>query len=156
MTSTYYQEYNNLVSSLARDYFPNPDDAEEAMQEVFIKLLTIKEHAPKDKDAWVYRIVDNLLKDLKRKERSTRRTEERAVQHAEDVIDYDDPLTLLEREEAAIIAIENYEALPAIFKEIMELRYTQEMSYDQIASKLGISMGTVASRIARAKEMIQV
>lgn len=156
MTSTYCpHEFKTMVLTLSRDYFPNPEDAEDAAQEVFIKLMSLKS-MPEDREAWAYTVTDNMLKDMKRKERARNRAEERAVQWLEDTVDHNDPLSVLEQEEAQMLLIENYVALPASMKELMELRYTQGMSYEEIATKLNISIGTVGSRIARAKEMLKV
>jgi RNA polymerase sigma-70 factor (ECF subfamily) len=145
-----------MVLTLARDYFTNPEDAEDAVQEVYIKLLAVASRAPDSPDdlaPWVYRVAENTLKDLKRKDRFRRRTDERSQFHADDVIDYEDPLAVMLKEEAASRFLSNYGKLPHHLMLVFMARYHEGLSYEDIAERFGIAVGTVASRIARAKEM---
>jgi RNA polymerase sigma-70 factor (ECF subfamily) len=147
------------VLTLARDYFPNPEDAEDAVQEVYIKLATAGSRAPDgDADAggWVYRVAENTLKDLKRKARLRNRADIRDVLHYDDVVDNDDPLTLLLRQEAGSMFLSNYGNLPPKLRTVFIARYQDGLSYEQIAKKYNIAIGTVASRMTRARELCQV
>jgi len=47
------------------------------------------------------------------------------------------------------------DALEDIYKEVIELRYSQEMSYSQIAEVLECNIGTVKSRLFKAKEFLK-
>ena len=159
MTSTYYHEYKDMVLTLARDYFPNPEDAEDAVQEVYIKLATAGSRtpdAPSDAGGWVYRVAENTLKDLRRKAKLRNRMNSRDVLHYDDVVDNDDPLTVLLKQEAGSMFLSNYGRLPPKLRTLFIARYQDGLSYDQIAEKYNIAIGTVASRMARAREMCQV
>ena len=159
MTSTYFQEHKNMVLTLARDYFPVPEDAEDAMQEVFIKLNSVRNRAPsssEERASWVYAVTENLMRDLKRRERVRSRADEWVGMWVDEVVDHDDPLTLLEREEAVAAFVAGWETLTPPLLEVMQLRYEEGKSYEEIAEQLGLAVGTVGSRIARAREVLQV
>ena len=62
-----YQKYENMIKALTRDYFPVKEDAEDAAQEIAIKLLTMKDSPPQDNEAgWMYVVIDNACKDIYR------------------------------------------------------------------------------------------
>lgn len=159
MTNTYFQEYRDMVLTLARDYFPNPEDAEDAMQEVFIKLNSVSSRAPSapaDLGGWVYTVTENLMRDLKRRERVRNRADEMVGYWVDEVVDHNDPAVLLEQEEAVAAFVSGWQTLPPILRQTMSLRYEEGKSYDEIAKLTGVAVGTVSSRIARAREELQV
>lgn len=67
-----------------------------------------------------------------------------------------DPLRLLERkfERAQVNAA--IATLPPLFREVLILREIEELSYDEIAQVAGIPVGTVMSRLSRARAMLRV
>jgi RNA polymerase sigma-70 factor (ECF subfamily) len=46
-------------------------------------------------------------------------------------------------------------ALPQIYRDILIMREVNELSYEEIAAILGISIGTVKSRISRARDLVR-
>ena len=155
MTDTYYHEHKTMVLTLAQDYFPNPADAEEAAQEVFLKLFRVQRFMPKGEQAkpWVYTVASNILKDLLRKESNRQKLAQTMGYEADEVVDFDDPYTHNEKEEAANFFMVNYAALEEPYRTTFMLRYENGLSYEAIADKMGVAVGTVSSRIARAKEL---
>lgn len=158
MTSTYYQEYTRKIEALARDYFPIPEDAEDATQEVFAKLISMHgKHPEGEAEApWVYTVANNLLLDLKRKATTAERHAERAAPLPEEMVDYDDPMERASREELAIIFSAKYDCLPDVLRNTFDMRFIEGMSYEAIAEREGVPVGTVASRIHRAKELCRL
>lgn len=144
-----------MVLTLAQDYFPNPADAEEAAQEVFLKLFRVQRFIPKGEEAkpWVYTVAANVLKDLLRKENNRQKLAQAMGYEAEEVVDFDDPLTHNEREEAANFFMINYAALEEPYRTTFMLRYEEGLSYEAIAERMGVAVGTVSSRLARAREL---
>jgi RNA polymerase sigma-70 factor (ECF subfamily) len=61
------------------------------------------------------------------------------------------PSATLEREELARITHDVLEELPEIFRTVLVLREYEDMAYQDIADLLGISIGTVESRLFRAR-----
>lgn len=155
LTDTFYQEHKKMVLTLAQDYFPNPADAEDAVQEVFLKLHRVHKFIPAGDETrpWVYTVSDNLLKDLLRKEANRQRLGRCLDYEADDIVDFDDPETLAEREEAMTCFIANYSRLEEPYRTAFFLRYEEGLSYDAIAERTGVPIGTVSSRIKRAKDL---
>ena len=66
-----------------------------------------------------------------------------------------DPATaLIERADAAMLR-EAVDALPPVYREVIVLRELEGLSYKEIADVTGASMGTVMSRLARARKQLQ-
>jgi RNA polymerase sigma-70 factor (ECF subfamily) len=61
------------------------------------------------------------------------------------------PDARMEQEEIAAITQEVLEELPEIFRTVLVLREFEELAYQDIADVLGISIGTVESRLFRAR-----
>ena len=155
MTNTFYHEHKNVVLTLASDYFPNPADAEDAAQEVFLKLHRVRRFIPNGEEAkpWVYTVADNALKDLKRKEGNREKLMHTLCYEPEDIIDFDDPYSYNEREEAAACFMQKYNDLEEPYRTTFILRYEEGLSYEAIAERTGVAIGTVSSRIKRAKDL---
>jgi len=66
-----------------------------------------------------------------------------------------DPETELLRQADARLLRQAFEALPLPFREVMVLRELEGMSYKEIATIAGIPIGTVMSRLARARRQLQ-
>jgi RNA polymerase sigma-70 factor (ECF subfamily) len=64
------------------------------------------------------------------------------------------PEELMGTERRAALVRQAVSSLPQPFREIVALREWQDLPYDAIASRLGISEGTVKSRLFRARQML--
>ena len=65
------------------------------------------------------------------------------------------PADILERSDNEEIMNKAMESLPPEYAEIMRMRVAEELSYEEISEKLGLSIGTVKSRIARARDCLR-
>lgn len=135
------------IYSMTRDYEASLD----LTHEVFLRAL--KEKRLFDKDfkimAWLYRVSRNLsLNYLRSKD----------IRSSFEVIDckscYESAPSTIEKEEEKRLLNKVVEKLPTKFKEIIVLRYYDELSYEEIGEVLGIKIGTVMSRLFRAKERL--
>lgn len=146
--------------NIALRYMRNEDDALDVLQESFIKvfrhLSSFKEES--SFDTWVYRIVVNTCNDMLRKNSNQKKTDSL---HAGGTSDEEWELELpdksptpeeaLEHKEKARFILESMERLTAEQKEIVVLRDIQGFSYEEISDMLECSLGTVKSRINRAR-----
>ncbi|MBP3378693.1 MAG: sigma-70 family RNA polymerase sigma factor [Clostridia bacterium] len=113
---------------------------------------------------WLYRITVNTARDMLRYE--SRRGTVSLVKDTEDEDDgseWDVPVTsgdtipedAMERKEAILAVRRAIEELPEDQRQIIVMRDLHELSYQEIADKLGIELGTVRSRINRGRQKLK-
>jgi len=136
----------------------NRDEAEDLVQETFAKALkgfSSFEQGTNFK-AWIFRILRNTFLNS--------RTGLKAAMVPLDSQD-DDPALPVESETPETILIdrasdrimqEAIEELPVAYREVLLLCEVEEMSYAEIAATLAIPMGTVMSRLSRARRALRV
>ena len=103
---------------------------------------------------WLYRIVINKSKDLltKRKRMVEKSIDDNEQQFVDDRLGFEKKLELSDESSYLIKKINQLEN---IYKEVIELRYFEEMSYSDIAELLECNVGTVKSRLFKAKEILK-
>ncbi len=151
--------YQRRAFIAALGFLGNPEDAREASQEAFARAFRALDSYDPDRPfyPWFHRILRNLC--LNRIER--RRRAPVASDELERV--GTSPTTLLGRspETAAIDdesqlrvqrAIEN---LSVQHREIITMRHYQDLSYEEMAEALGVPVGTVMSRLYRARAALR-
>lgn len=155
--------YQRRLFGLARHYSKSAAEVEDIVQDTFLKaysrLATFQQSS--SFYTWLYRIaVNTILDGMKRKGRSPVQAVEdpelsgRSGHGATDATT--ERLTIrpdarLERDETSRITREVMDELPDIFRTVLVMRELEEMTYQEIADTLEISMGTVESRLFRAR-----
>lgn len=136
------------------------DDAEEVLQEVFINCWK-NLHGYDSKMAfstWVYRIAHNTAISAYRKQQT--RGEDVAVRFDPELYDIpSEELSIGDQRDQALSAqtiAQVLAQLKPIHKEILVLRYFEELSYEEISDVLKKSGGTVATLLSRAKKEFEV
>lgn len=154
--------YEKSVYNLALRMTDNAEDAADMAQEAFIKAYNSLGSFRGDSkfSVWLYRIVSNVCLDFLRKQ-SRRPAMSLSVEDddGEDVqLDVPDesmsPESLLERKLTRESVRAGLARLPEDYRQILLLRELQGLSYDEIAQTLDIGVGTVKSRIFRAREKL--
>ena len=155
------ERYQGRMFALVRHYTRNPVEVEDIVQDAFLKAYTRLPGFQQQSSfyTWLCRIAINTSLDfLKRCGRSP-------VKGAEDpeatlglgatarpsVSAIPAPDARLEQAEIARITKEVLAELPEIFRTVLVLREFEDMAYQDIADVLGISIGTVESRLFRAR-----
>ncbi len=155
-------QYEKSVYNLALRMVDNPEDAADMAQDAFIKAYNSLSGFRGDSkfSVWLYRIVSNVCLDFLRKQ-SRRPAVSLSVEDddGEDVqMDVPDdsmsPQQMLERKLTREAVREGLKQLPEDYRQILLLRELQGLSYDEIAQTLDIGVGTVKSRIFRAREKL--
>lgn len=149
--------------SFARFLSRDADAAQDIVQEAFLRAYrSFDNYQGGDPRAWLFAIVRNCYHDwlLERRRRARHEVDgsagpDRPAPTADVVSDVDDPETaLLRRSDAGLVrAVLN--RLPRPLREILVLREIEGLSYREIADIASLPIGTVMSRLARARGQFQ-
>ncbi len=149
-----YNQYWKRVYNFSRLYLSNPRDAEEVVQEVFIKLWEIRHSINEDQsfEGFLFIITRNFIFNQHRRqvnEEAYRRT----VIEALDV--YENPEQELEANDLKAYIDKLIDLLPPRRREIFILSRYQHLSYKEIASQLQIAEKTVEHQISEALRFLK-
>jgi RNA polymerase sigma-70 factor (ECF subfamily) len=153
----------NVASWLSR----NPTDAEDLVQETFLKALRGFDSFEPGSNfkAWIFRILRNTyltsrsglaaMRTVSLDEELSEQTDAGPGLYPEGAIDRQTPeVNLIQLTDRAALQ-SAMEKLPPLLLEVVLLCDVEEMKYKEIASVLDIPMGTVMSRIARARASLR-
>lgn len=159
------RRYQSHVDRVLYHLAPDWEDRADLAQEVWIRVYrNIKRlHEPVKFRGWLSRIATNLFYDELRKRKRTQNPlsldarlsmEDGEVgwEIASDQPRPDEQLTTDEFYDQLRAAIAG---LPEVFRTTIVLREIEGMAYEEIAEITGVSLGTVKSRIARARQRLQ-
>ena len=147
----------NLALRLAR----SPEIAEDIVQDAYVRALSgFDAFRGGDPRAWLFTIVRNRFYDWAR-ERKLKATAPLSIpgDGEEDDFDYWDPdqdtpeRALVRKDEAATVRT-MVDSLPPRLREVIVLKEMEELSYRQIAEVTGAPIGTVMSRLSRARALL--
>lgn len=149
-------EYASTLYRVAYSVLRNPADAEDAVQETFLRVLRHRDTLAEVRDhrVWLIRIVWNIVLDRKR--RSKTRPETDDIEELARVL----PAIGLSAEERAA-AVQHHahvlgcvEKLPAKEREVLILSAFDELNSVEIADVLEITESSVRSRLFRARNLM--
>ncbi len=161
LISRYQQPVYNLALRLLND----PSDASDVVQEVFLKIFRNVDHfrGQSSLKTWIYRITVNEANNQRRWFFRHRRREvglEEEPDEGRNPIDHipdagRSPFDFVfDREKQSLIESALGRINPA-FRESVVLRDIADLSYEEIAEVLQLSLGTVKSRILRGREALR-
>lgn len=149
-----FEAYKDKVYSIAFHYSGDESMARDISQQVFLKLFTIINQFREDSEfsTWLYRVVANACLDEHRK-----RKRFVAVDDAREV----SAMTARGSQEELYIKSQMAESVRAAIADLSPklrmpilLKYVEDLSYEEIASVLDCSKGTVASRLNRGHKAL--
>lgn len=156
------RRYENTIMNMAYRLLGNRDDAADVCQEVFVLLLRkIGSFRGEAKfSTWLYRVSLNACHDYARRlrrhislsESPGEDLPEMEQRLADDGID--SPESSLERAEIQNAVHDAMSRLPYKFKEVIYLHDIRGYNYKEVAEILDISLGTVKSRLNRARNRL--
>lgn len=157
-------QYEKKVYNLAYRLTGNHEDASDVAQEAFIRVYNSLPEFRGDSSfaTWLYRIVNNVGMDELRKRKRQRVTSLDDTVTVEDgemtrqLADHaDGPEQALERVETQRAVQESISALDEEYRMVVVMCDLQGYSYNEIAETLGINLGTVKSRLHRARQALK-
>jgi len=149
-------EYAPTLYRVAFSVLRNAADAEDAVQEVFLRVLRHRDslHDVRDQRVWLVRIVWNIVLDRKRRAKTRPETDD--VTELARVL----PAAGMSAEERATAAQHHahvlglVDRLPAKEREVLMLSAFEELTSVEIAAILGITESSVRSRLFRARNLM--
>jgi RNA polymerase sigma-70 factor, ECF subfamily len=157
------EKYQRKLARLLSRFIRDPAEVEDVTQEAFIKAYRALPAFRGDSAfyTWLYRIGINTAKNYlmamgRRAPTSTEVGAEEAegFEEAEQLRDINTPESLLLSNEIAETVNKTIEGLPEELRKAIEMREIEGMSYEDIAQAMDCPIGTVRSRIFRAREAI--
>jgi RNA polymerase sigma-70 factor (ECF subfamily) len=152
-----------VALALVRD----ENDARELVQDAFLRVFKSLATFQGDSSffTWLYRIVTNLSIDLMRKPgRQTTGLEENRLD-VDDGVDLDppmlgridgaDPTDIVRRREIGARLQAELDALPSYHRAVIVMREIDGLSYEEMAQIMGVSKGTIMSRLFHARQKLQ-
>jgi RNA polymerase sigma-70 factor (ECF subfamily) len=153
--------YRRRVVALALEVTRSAEDAEDVAQETFVKAyLSLKDFKGQSSFyTWIYRIALNMAIDVRRKVArqggKALEFDERVALGASDLKLVEEPDKTLERKQDAQVLEAALQQLSEEQRIVLTLRELDGLSYDEIADVVGISKGTVMSRLHYARKRVQ-
>ena len=157
-------EYKNMVFSLSYKMTNSLEDAEDISQEVFIRVYkSLYNFNPNYKfSTWLYQLTLNICRDRFRKGKIPS-------------VSLDTPLNKDDQKDLRSIIPDNQNnpediimgveqtnfindlitSLPLKYREVIILRHLKDLSYDEMSKILNISLGSVKTRLFRARELLK-
>ena len=158
LVNRYQQKVANVIAKFIRDR----DEIQDVAQEVFIKVFRALPKFRGDSSfyTWIYRIAVNTSKNhLVSKSRRIQNTqlefeEAESFANNEDQRNLDTPDAVYARGELEKTMAKAIDALPGELKSAIIMREVDGLSYEAIAAQMDCPIGTVRSRIFRARDAI--
>ena len=140
-----YSQYSTMLYRLAMIYLGNAYDAEEAVQEAFIRLLY---KAPSFVDTehekrWLLRVQINICKDILKSGWRSRTV------HLEEAGSY-------QMDSDSLYIMERLVSLPQKYKSVIYLHYYEGYQLQEIADLLGIGLSAAKMRMKRGRELLRL
>jgi RNA polymerase sigma-70 factor (ECF subfamily) len=153
--ATLVERYRTRIHALCYRILRDPEDAEDAAQVAFVKAYRRLDSFRGDSQfyTWLYRVAHNVANDSYQARRR-RRTVEAVDVNVREPVRRDDrerPDRVLERQDLRDVARRALERVPPLFRAVLVLREYENLEYREIAEVLNISVGTVMSRLFRAR-----
>ena len=155
------RRYQRPISAYVYRMVGNYESALDLTQEIFIKVYnSLNRYRAEFKfSTWIYKIAHNAAVDHLR--RSATREQSLVVGPEGDSFDLPlessrlSPEQESEQKERRTEIEAVVRALPANYRELIILRHSQDLSYEEIVEVTGLPLGTVKNRLFRAREMMR-
>ena len=138
---------------IAFRYLEDSDDAQDAVQDVFIRLWNSRESLDTvtNTEAYCYTLIRNVCIDRLRRARKTVNPEEMPERSTDDPLPDKEVMT----REALRKTLEYIEGLPLKQREIIRMRIFEELEYDEIARKLGMTEINTRVQLSLARKALK-
>jgi RNA polymerase sigma-70 factor (ECF subfamily) len=149
----WYREYQSLVKSIVQKTFTNPSKAEEVCSDVWMKVMKAEPNYDPDRSqetTFITMIARSHVIDTLRRDRV--RATVRGTEFESDLADNRAPPQgqRLYSQEQTRQVLGQIAKLPELQRDVIHMSYLRGMTLSDVASTLGIPLGTVKSALSRA------
>ncbi|MBY0308988.1 MAG: sigma-70 family RNA polymerase sigma factor [Phycisphaerales bacterium] len=156
--ATLYDRFGSLIYRMAFQSLPNRDDAEDAVQEVFVRLWRTSDRYDPSRAAlvtWVMLISRRYMVDRLRRSRTAIRSsglEEKLldVQHGSSVSGSGGAKLDADQQERFGVLMKKIDQLPELQRTVVVRAYLNGQTLRQIGEELNTPLGTIKSALSRA------
>jgi len=155
------RRYQRPITGYVYRMLNNYDASLDVTQEVFIKVYnSLERYSSEYKfSTWLYRIAHNAAIDYMRRNSVSQQSIEAENADGSYQLQIESPKPTPEQDREQSEWRTEIEAvvkcLPTVYRELILLRHTQDLSYDEIAEVTNLPLGTVKNRLFRAREMMR-
>ncbi|HBZ11095.1 MAG TPA: RNA polymerase subunit sigma [Bacillus bacterium] len=150
------EKYRDHIFYTVYGVLRNEKDAEDAAQEVFMKIYTsLPQYEKQGFKTWITRIAVNHAIDIKRKK--MRRQEEMNIEYEEashappgESVEF----LVLKRERQKVLW-KRLDELPENYREVVEGFYIKEKTYEELAQEMDLKVKTIEVRLYRARKWMK-
>jgi len=156
-----YDRYKDYVYRIAFSALRNREEAEDAVQEIFLDLLKALPdydvRGPARFETWLYRVALNRARMRMRRKRPPSAEWDDLEEGLErlPMPDSERPERVVIDRESAVALWQAVDQLPETHRQPVLMRYRDGMAYDEIATVLGVRLGTVKSRLYNAHKKLR-
>jgi RNA polymerase sigma-70 factor (ECF subfamily) len=145
----------DAVFNFARWLMRNDDEAQEVVQETFLRALRyFDSYRGSDAKAWLFAILRNTCLTWRSRKRQTGATESfDEGTHSPQTVMRDQEQQMIDAGQMVTLR-RCIEMLPLEYREVLIMRELEEMSYRQISEVMAVPVGTVMSRLSRARRRL--
>lgn len=145
----------NAAHNLARWLTRNEQDAQDVVQESYLRAFRFFDSfRGRDGKSWLLAVVRNTCFTWRRQEKPSTQVPFDEVTHSVNVHEPNQEDSLVESSKIRVLR-DCIEMLPPDFREIIVMRELEEMSYRQISDVACLPVGTVMSRLSRARKRLE-
>ena len=140
-----YYLYKDMIYSIAYTYMKNVTDSDDIVQEVFLKYLNANEHFKTldNEKYWLVRVTINTCKSALTKAWKQK-------------VELDDSkIDVTQAKDENLFLFDIVYSLPHKYKEVIVLKYYEDLSIKDISKSLKISESAVKKRLERARNIIK-
>ena len=155
------RRYQRPISAYVYRMVGDYDIALDLTQEIFIKIYaSLSRYRPEFKfSTWIYKIAHNAAIDHLRRNAGRERSINGGTESEPQQLAIESkglsPEQQSEREERRIEIEGVVRLLPTAYRELIVLRHSQDLTYEEIVEVTGLPLGTVKNRLFRAREMMR-
>jgi RNA polymerase sigma-70 factor (ECF subfamily) len=151
-------KYRNRVTSIAARMLGDRAEAEDLAQDVFVKVYHSLRSFQGEAlfSTWLYRITSNGCLNRRKRQQRERRLHD-AIEEIEPLAfdPFANPHSALERKQLGALLERIIRELSEDQRLVLILRDVEGLSYEEIAESLSVELGTVRSRLHRARQEVQ-